>query len=300
MAIGLKPQNQAKQPWPPPNKVQGNDDWASVAAAQAFIPNHSPQFWNHWKEMAGLCQEIPGVPSCYGNVLRITKNHCWVIGPYDFLKEVAKRLKWDEKKNACVDPDLLKALTDSNTRYGLRSTDIAPGARTKGELPGHVTRGQMGERTNPQGISKEVGKMIKDRDKTGTNQPRDTDYYPHLAKYWRGRTLEAHHIVEKGILEVLGENNGKLKDRVAPCVLAFAELHKRYFTPYFARKDGNPDDVDEESIRQHFKHVSSGKEAYAELVKVYRDLYSSEAMRELKTFAEIISGELQDKAKLNK
>jgi hypothetical protein len=35
MAIELKPQNQAKQPWPPPNsspyKVQDNEDWASVA-----------------------------------------------------------------------------------------------------------------------------------------------------------------------------------------------------------------------------------------------------------------------------
>jgi len=54
------------------------------------------------------------------------------------------------------------------------------------------------------------------------------------------------------------------------------------------------------AFREHFKGVSSGEEAYEELVKVYDRLYSRDEMRELLTFAEIISEELKDKGKLKK
>ena len=252
-------------------------------------------FCADWEEIRCNCHEIPDIPSRYAKVLIITNVKNWLIGPYDLMCEVAEKLRWDETKKSCVDPELLMALTMAKARYGLRATDIAPGAVDKDETKGYVTHGKMPERKNRQALSEELKRQIKDRDTA-----RDTDYYPKLADYWRGRTLEAHHIVEKGILKILGANNGKLKDDVAPSVLAFAELHVRYFTPFFARKHGYWNEVDEESIRKHFKHVSSGKEAYEELVKVYSKLYLPEQMGELCRFAEIISRELKDKATLEK
>lgn len=256
-------------------------------------------FWSDWDKIANFFRPIGDNPKTYANQMRISKKG-WVIGPYCLLTEVAQALRWDEEKKSCVDPELLETLTNLGARYGARATDIAPGAIAKDGTPGYVTRGKMGERKNPQEISQEAKNGYNNRKRPGKPQQRDTDHYPHVAKYWRGRTLEAHHIVEKGILKVLGANSGKLNDDVARCVLAFAELHRRLFTPFFARKDGDPNDVNEQSIREHFKGVSSGEEAYEELVKVYDRLYSRDEMRELLTFAEIISEELKDKGKLKK
>ena len=256
-------------------------------------------FWSDWDKIANFFRPIGDNPKTYANQMRISKKG-WLIGPYCLLTEVAQALRWDEEKKSCVDPELLETLTNLGARYGARATDIAPGAIAKDGTPGYVTRGKMGERKNPQEISQEAKNGYNNRKRPGKPQQRDTDHYPHVAKYWRGRTLEAHHIVEKGILKVLGANSGKLNDDVAPCVLAFAELHRRLFTPFFARKDGDPNDVNEQSIREHFKGVSSGEEAYEELVKVYDRLYSRDEMRELLTFAEIISEELKDKGKLKK
>ena len=75
-------------------------------------------FCADWEEIRCNCHEIPDIPSRYAKVLIITNVKNWLIGPYDLMCEVAEKLRWDETKKSCVDPELLKALTMAKARYG--------------------------------------------------------------------------------------------------------------------------------------------------------------------------------------
>jgi hypothetical protein len=78
-------------------------------------------------------------------------------------------------------------------------------------------------------------------------------------------------------------------------VLAFAELHRRLFTPYFAR--GGGPDAEEPAIREQFKEIKTGDAAFKRLREVYSrssdktHLYARPEMSALGRIAEVICRE---------
>jgi hypothetical protein len=199
-----------------------------------------------------------------------------VIGPYCLLTKVAQSLRWNETQKGCCDPELEEALADFDVRYGARVTDMAPQSLA---------------------MKKRKAEFMRKAQKVGPKQRRESDEFPGLKEFWAGKTLEAHHIVEKGIFKVLKLNTkgSPLDDEYAPCVLAFAELHRRLFTPYFAR--GGGPDADEPAIRKQFKEINSGDAAFKKLKEVYSNspdethLYARPEMSALGRIAELICGE---------
>jgi len=88
----------------------------------------------------------------------------------------------------------------------------------------------------------------------------------------------------------LGVNTGDLKNSVAPCVLAFAELHQRFYTAKVA------------SERAGFSEKMPGTKAEEELLRIYLGvpgddkkrhggLYDTPRMELLKEVSEIIIAE---------
>jgi hypothetical protein len=244
-------------------------------AERARMSSKGKNFWSIWHDFTNWCEPVPDVPEEYEPALYATKGKGfrWVIGPYCLLTEVAQGLKWNEKKKSCFDPDLQTALADFGVRYGARDADVAPQRVAMKKRKAEVM-------TKPQ--------------KVGPSERRESDQYPGLRDFWTGKTLEAHHIVEKGIFKVLRLNKkgSPLDDEYAPCVLAFAELHKRLFTPFFARAG-----EDDPAIREQFKGIKTGEAVSRKLREVYWDspeqshLYARPEMSDLGQIAAIICRE---------
>jgi hypothetical protein len=247
-------------------------------AKRARMSAKATDFWTLWGEFENWSEPVPNVPGKYKPALYATKGtgFCWVIGPYCLLKKVAENLQWDARQKSCRDPKLERALADFGVRYGARETDVAPHS-----VP----------------LKKRKADCMNHPQKVEADERRESDVFPKLRDFWAGKTLEAHHIVEKGIFKVLKLNitGSALDDRYAPCVLAFAELHRRLFTPYFAR--GSGPDGDEPAIRQQFKDIKTGDAAYNKLCEVYSDsphqthLYARPEMFALGHIAEVICRE---------
>lgn len=235
-------------------------------------------FWSVWHDFTNWCEPVPNVPKEYQPLLYATKgtDFRWVIGPYCLLTEVAQSLRWDERQKSCRDADLEEALADFDVRYGARVGDVAP-------------------QRSP--LKKRKADLMKKPEKVGPDQRRESDLFPKLKEFWAGKTLEAHHIVEKGIFKVLKLNTkgSPLDNEYAPCVLAFAEVHRRLFTPYFAR--GSGPDGDDPAIREQFKDIKTGDAAYEKLCQAYSEssdkthLYARPEMSALGHIAELICRE---------
>jgi hypothetical protein len=247
-------------------------------AQRARISSNAMDFWSFWREFKNWCEEVPNVPETYQPALYATSGEKfrWLIGPYCLLKKVAKNLRWNERQKSCQDAALEEALADFEVRYGARVTDVAPDRSP---------------------LKKRKADVMTNPEKVRPDQRRESDMFPKLKQFWAGKTLEAHHIVEKGIFKVLKLNTAgsPLDDRYAPCVLAFAELHRRLFTPYFAR--GTGPEADEPAIREQFKDIGTAEEAYDKLCEVYSaspkqtHLYASTEMSDLSHIAEVICRE---------
>lgn len=245
---------------------------------RAQMTARAMNFWTIWHDFTTWCEPVPNVPGEYQPLLYATKgaHFRWVIGPYCLLTEVAQSLKWDEKSKCCHDPELEEALSEFNVRYGARATDVAPPrVASKKRKADHMKKAQP----------------------VSHDQRRESDVFPKLKEFWAGRTLEAHHIIEKGIFKILKLNTkgSPLDDDYAPCVLAFAELHRRLFTPYFAR--GGGPDGDEPAIREQFKDIKTSEGACNKLQQVYckssdrTHLYARPEMSDLGQIAAIICRE---------
>src|SRR6059036_2831416 len=158
-----------------------------LMAERTRMSSKAKNFWSVWHDFTSWCEPVPDVPEEYEPVLYATKGTSfrWVIGPYCLLTEVAQGLKWDERQKSCFDAELEAALADFGVRYGARDTDVAPQRVAMKKRKADVM-------TKPQ--------------KVGPNERRESDQYPKLREFWAGRTLEAHHIVEKGIFKVLRLN----------------------------------------------------------------------------------------------
>jgi hypothetical protein len=186
---------------------------------RACMSSKAMNFWDVWGDFKTWCEEVPGVPKKYQPLLYATKgaDFRWVIGPYCLLTEVAQSLRWDESRKSCRDAELEEALADFGVRYGARVGDVAP-------------------QRSP--LNKCKADLTKKPEKVTADQRRESDMFPKLKEFWAGKTLEVHHIVEKGIFKVLKLNTkgSPLDNEYAPCVLAFAEVHRCLLTPHFCAR----------------------------------------------------------------
>jgi hypothetical protein len=193
---------------------------------------------------------------------------CWLIGPYQQVREIARSLP--------TDPSLQDKLTALNVRVGRRLTDHPPKVLRKGRDPG------IGDWGTANTIS--VNALIGKRDPKNPGKPmaRVSDLYDPVRTYWAARTLEAHHIIEKGILADLHLNKGDLDNNGAPTVLLAAEFHQRLFTSEVAAE------------RNQFKSKLHGAQAHGLLKGIYDQLYSDPVLKSLKEIADIINSVVVD------
>lgn len=221
-----------------------------------------------WNKIGQFCDEVSlWVPPFF-----LTKPDCearrWVIGRYCDLEEIAHVLRTDE--------ELRQAFSELSARFGERETDLPPTGK-------RVTR--IGPLGDPRFTVAELKRRhARKRLQPGASQPfaaRITDLHPEHQRYWKSRTLEAHHIVEKSMLGALGVNTGELQDNVAPCVLAVAEMHQRRYTAKMASERGN------------FSSRMTASTASNLLTKIYDDLYGAPTMIQLNEIAKIIIEEVR-------
>jgi len=197
----------------------------------------------------------------------LSRGQKWVIGTYSELRRLT--LAWR------TDDQLRTSLFNLGARIGRRETDVAPQgdrevksfkAKVKGKNP------EVPSETLYQKFASQRTGHQPDRFK-----PRVTDQYEAAKDYFLDQTLEAHHIVEKSILGVLGMNTGELENKIAPCVLVVAELHRRLFTAEVA------------GSRRLFAGLSTTVQATRELDRIYGDLYKDPVMEDLRKISTIIS-----------
>ena len=188
----------------------------------------------------------------------------WVIGPYQRLTALARELR--------VDASLRTAFRGAC--FGRRHTDLPP----TGPQPSGGFRKAIASATpNPADAA-----LIAMRQGVGTNQPpRRSDQFDVFADFYSKKTLEAHHIVEKSILEALGRNRGDLNNDIAPCVLVVAEPHQQMFTPNVGR------------LRESFSTHMPPADQADRLESIYRELYASNQMADLLKIARIIIGQIR-------
>ena len=110
-------------------------------------------------------------------------------------------------------------------------------------------------------------------------------------KWLIGPYCGLNHIVEQSILRDLKLNTGILDDEVAPCVLAYAELHKCLFTPALARADATAPGAG--SLRTQARQQFGQRTSRDILEDVYDGFYSRPEMRELDAIARIIIGRVR-------
>jgi len=193
----------------------------------------------------------------------------WLIGTYREVRQIARSLPSDKA--------LQEKLIALNVRVGRRETDVPPQALRKGRDPG------IGDWGTAKVVN--VASLLaqrKDPSNRGKTTARVSDLYDPVQTYWAVRTLEAHHIVEKGILGDLHLNKGDLDNNRAPTVLLAAEFHQRLFTSEVAAE------------RDQFKSKLEGAQAYALLKDIYDKLYSDLVLESLKEVAEIINSAVKD------
>lgn len=258
----------------------------SLAAARqdAGFTQEATMIWHKIKTC--VCAQPPVLHEVYLTKQAVTffvdgepVTRHWVVGPYHRLTKLAQELR--------VDKAVQHALRGAC--FGRRYTDLPPaGSRPSGGYRGPIED----ERKRVEKARKEgraaVNRLLtpvdeavfKQRVDNPNTTPRISDEYKVVHQYYAKATLEAHHIVEKSILAELKCNEGDLKDKDAPCVLAFAELHKRLFTPEVGHE------------RNRFTGMSSSQGARL-LRPIYRALYSSPQMADLLKIAEIIIDHVQ-------
>lgn len=186
----------------------------------------------------------------------------WVIGSYKTLRELAPALR--------TDAALWGKYGAFDARLGRRDSDRSPlGVRTHKSFRSAIE----GVPANKMGHAEKTG--IAHR-ADGNATRRITEQWDAAADYFDDATLEAHHIVEKSILGVIGKNNGDLDNAQAPCVLIAAELHRRLYTSEVA------------GSRDKFSPSMGAGKARTQLTTIYNDLYSDPKMGDLKAIADII------------
>ena len=162
--------------------------------------------------------EVPPPPSAAANTAKSSRH--WVIGPYTELQRLAANLR--------VDTGLQTAFSLAGAGYGRRHTDVPPIGPWVG--PVRFSKAEKAAIKNGE-LNPIDWALIHMRPAGASQQPRRGDLFDLFAEFYRAKTLEAHHIVEKSILDVLGLNIGDLADSSAPCVLAACELHQQFYTP---------------------------------------------------------------------
>jgi hypothetical protein len=191
------------------------------------------------------------------------ENRHWVIGPYKGLKDLAGHLRVDPTKRASF----------SRACFGRRHTDLPP----TGPQPSGGFRKAMAVAV-PHPIDPAlIGKRQVDLNPT----PRRSDLYDAFADFYSKKTLEAHHIVEKKILDVIGRNKGDLSDDRAPSVLVVAKLHQQIYTPEVAKD------------RASFSPGMSSQQQADKLTDIYTKVYVSTQMADLLAIANIIIGQVR-------
>jgi hypothetical protein len=187
----------------------------------------------------------------------------WVIGPYDGLRVLARDLRTDATTRAAF----------HNACYGRRETDVAP----TGPQPAGGFRKPMATAIPHPVNPALIAQRVVDPNPT----PRRSDLYDVFAEFYSKKTLEAHHIVEKSILGDLGRNKGDLRNDIAPCVLAMAELHQQVYTPAVA------------GFRASFTPGMSSAAQATLLTTIYTSLYASTQMADLLEIAKIIIAQVR-------
>jgi hypothetical protein len=123
------------------------------------------------------------------------------------------------------------------------------------------------------------------------NDRRKTERLENVFEFWRGRTLEAHHIVEYNNVEELHVRIRGQNDDLAysnfPCVLLAAEFHQSKLTTEMV------------SGRDSFGPRASAADAGKKLRVAYSDLYLSKIEggmgKGLNDIAEILISEIEDR-----
>jgi len=193
----------------------------------------------------------------------LDRSFCWLIGPFLAVREIAEFLRSEK--------GLQDELTVLNVRIGRRETDLPPQGQRIQRI-GDKGEANTTDRTQTIDLRKVPGKLM----------PRVSDLYDPVRKYWAARSLEAHHIVEKGMLADLHLNKRDLNNDRAPTVLLSAEFHQRLFTSEVARERGK------------FKTKLQGAQAYELLKGIYDELYNDPVLISLKEIADIINSAVKD------
>lgn len=202
---------------------------------------------------------------------RLSKRNRWIIGPYRELCRLAQELRYNAQVRS--------VFFDCQARLGRRATDVPPlGARS---VTGFRSLIKEKSPKSSDETLKEKFSPLRTRAEGLSFEPRFTDQFDEVANFYKDKTLEAHHIVEKSILKTLGVNGGELADEQAPCVLIVAELHQRLFT------------TEVTASRGLFSKGMKGDDVYRELKKIYDALYRDSVMEDLRDIAEIINREVQ-------
>ncbi len=139
-----------------------------------------------------------------------------IIGTYENLTHLAGQLR--------VSAKLQKEMDAIGVRYGTREEDRSPLLGTQKNLP---------ERETAPDIL--FNRIMKLQEKWG--HARDGDINPAVKAAQATKTLQAHHMVEKKIINNLGRDTGLLAPEIAPAVLIVAELHLRDFTSKITSED---------------------------------------------------------------
>jgi len=227
-----------------------------------------------WKEIQAATDDNRMFPQLARfNGIRLTKiladlrgrEFRWLIGPYSQVRAMAQFLRTDSALQA--------ELTQLRVRVGLRDTDRPP-------TTDHPVKG-IGD----WGPAANFDLSSVSRVTPGKPVARVTDLYEPVRRYWCARSLESHHIVEKGILRDLGLNKDDLADDRAPSVLLTAEYHQRLFTSEVASERG--------FFKDTKNHTAAA--AYQQLTTIYDELYPrNSVLLPLRVAAGIINRAVRD------
>ena len=143
--------------------------------------------------------------------------HGWILGPYSDLKELTDHLRADAELRG-------RFSAVGGVRVGRRQSDLIPDPQRGPRSFREAIAGK-----SPKPVTPPLAASIAKRH-DGSNSQRFNEQFDEVQAFYAGKTLEAHHLVEKSILGRLRVNFGDLADAVAPCILVAAELHQQFFS----------------------------------------------------------------------
>jgi hypothetical protein len=139
-----------------------------------------------------------------------------ILGTYEVMVDLIPKIR--------VNEELQEMFKEMKVRLGTRDEDRSPLLGKQEKLPERES--------NPEILFNLVMKL---QEKWG--HARDGDINPKVKAAFATKSLQAHHLVEDGIVKRLGRDTGSMTREKAPAVLIVQELHLRYLTPTIKPED---------------------------------------------------------------